>query len=110
MQVDPITPTLKAPGYQRLKLKCDDLLSDFAINFNLRCYTEETVEAAMAALESAAAAAQAVAAGDLVRGGVKHKHSTDVDYPCSSARRHEHYCKSCSDIGSSASAYLNPRP
>jgi len=29
-------PTFEAPGYERLKLKCDDLLSRFAFKFNLR--------------------------------------------------------------------------
>ena len=42
MQVDPIKPTLKAtlkaPGIQHLKLKCDEPLSNFAFSFNLRCY------------------------------------------------------------------------
>jgi len=37
--VDPIKPTLKAPGSERLKLKCDELLSTSAFNFNLRRYT-----------------------------------------------------------------------
>jgi len=42
VQVDPIKPTLKAPGTKRLKLKCDKLLSRFAFNFNLRrCTTAE---------------------------------------------------------------------
>ena len=36
MQADPIKPTLKAPGTKRLKLKCDELLSIFGFNFNLR--------------------------------------------------------------------------
>jgi hypothetical protein len=31
-------PTLKAPGSQRLILRCDELLSSFAYNFNLRRY------------------------------------------------------------------------
>jgi len=39
VQVDPIKPTLKAPGYERLKLECDILLSTYAFNFNLRHYT-----------------------------------------------------------------------
>ena len=39
MQVDPIKPTLKAPGSKLLKLKYDELLSSFAFNFNLRRYT-----------------------------------------------------------------------
>ena len=38
MQVDPIKHTLKAPGTKRLKLKCDEPLSDFAFNLNLRRY------------------------------------------------------------------------
>jgi len=40
VQVDPIKPTLKAPGTERLRLKCDDLVSCFAFNFNLRRYNQ----------------------------------------------------------------------
>jgi hypothetical protein len=39
VQVDPVKPTLKAPGTKRLKLKCDQLLSIFAFKFNLGPYT-----------------------------------------------------------------------
>jgi hypothetical protein len=39
VQVDPIKPKLKPPGTERLKLKCDDPLSNFGFKFNLRCYT-----------------------------------------------------------------------
>jgi hypothetical protein len=39
VQVDPIKPTLKAPGTKRLKLQYDILPSNFAVKFNLRCYT-----------------------------------------------------------------------
>jgi hypothetical protein len=39
VQVDPIKPTLTAPGLQRLKLKYYEVLSSFAFNFNLRRYT-----------------------------------------------------------------------
>jgi len=39
VQVDPIKPTLKAPGTKRLTQKCDESLSNFAFNFNLRRYT-----------------------------------------------------------------------
>jgi len=39
--VDPIKPTLKPTGTQRLKLKCDVLLSTSAFNFNLRRYSME---------------------------------------------------------------------
>jgi hypothetical protein len=41
VQVDPIKPTLKAPGNKRLKLECNELLSIFAFKFNLRRYTSE---------------------------------------------------------------------
>ena len=34
-------PTLKTPGYQLLQLKCDELLSNFAFNFNLHRYSAE---------------------------------------------------------------------
>ena len=36
MQVDPMTINLKPAGTERLKLKCDDPLRNFAFNFNLR--------------------------------------------------------------------------
>ena len=36
MQVDPIKPTLKAPGYEHLKLERENLLSNFAFKFNMR--------------------------------------------------------------------------
>jgi len=39
VQVDPIKSKLKAPGIKRLKLKYDELLSNFAFKFNLRRYT-----------------------------------------------------------------------
>jgi hypothetical protein len=38
VQVDPIKPTLKAPGTKRLKLDYDEPLSEFAFKFNLRRY------------------------------------------------------------------------
>ena len=39
MQVDPIKPTLKAPGTECLKLECDEPPSNFAFKINLRRYT-----------------------------------------------------------------------
>jgi hypothetical protein len=39
VQVDPIKPEFKPPGTTRLKLKCDDPLSNFAFKINLRRYT-----------------------------------------------------------------------
>ena len=43
MQLDPIKPTLKAPGIKLLKLKYDKLLSNFASKFNLRRYIKAGV-------------------------------------------------------------------
>ena len=40
MQVDPIKPTLKAPGTKRLKLEYYEMLSRFAFEFNLRRCTQ----------------------------------------------------------------------
>jgi hypothetical protein len=39
VQVNPIKPTLKAPGIKLLKLEFDKPLSNFAFKFNLRRYT-----------------------------------------------------------------------
>jgi len=38
VQVDPMKPTLKAPGSKRLKLEHEKLLSNVGFNFNLRRY------------------------------------------------------------------------
>ena len=43
MQVDPIQPTLKAPGTKRLKLDCDEPLSNCAFKLNLRRYKQVPV-------------------------------------------------------------------
>jgi len=47
-------PTLTAPGSERLKLKCDDPLSNFGFNFNLRCYIQEDFKTMIAAAASSA--------------------------------------------------------
>jgi hypothetical protein len=39
VRIDPMKPKLKAPGTERLKLKCDILLSTSAFKFLLRRYT-----------------------------------------------------------------------
>jgi hypothetical protein len=39
VQVDPIKPTLKAPGPMRQRLKRAELLSSFSFEFNLRRHT-----------------------------------------------------------------------
>jgi hypothetical protein len=41
MRVTPIEPTLKVRGTIRLKLKCDEPLSNFAFKYNLRHYNAE---------------------------------------------------------------------
>jgi hypothetical protein len=42
VQVDPIKPTLKATGTERLKLKYEELLSNVGFKFNLRRYNWDT--------------------------------------------------------------------
>jgi hypothetical protein len=42
VQVEPIKPTLKAPGTKRLKQQYDELLSSFPFKLNLRRYTKQT--------------------------------------------------------------------
>ena len=39
VQVEPIKPTLKAPGSKRLKLEHEKTLSNFAFKLNLRRYS-----------------------------------------------------------------------
>ena len=41
VQVDSMKPKLKPPGTKRSKLKCDILLSIYALEFILRRYTRE---------------------------------------------------------------------
>jgi hypothetical protein len=38
-QVDPVKPTLRAPGSERLKLKYEELLSNFGFKLSLRRYS-----------------------------------------------------------------------
>ena len=45
MQVDPIRPTLKAPGIKLLKLNYDTPLSNFGFKFNLRHYIPAELDA-----------------------------------------------------------------
>jgi hypothetical protein len=46
VQVDPIKPTLIAPGPERLKLKRDKLLSTFVFKFNLCRFTKGPLQRA----------------------------------------------------------------
>ena len=48
MQADPIKPRLKAPGTERLKLKYEELLSNFGFKVNLRRYSQVTAATAAA--------------------------------------------------------------
>jgi len=38
VQLEPMKPTLKPPGSERMKVRCDDVLSNFALTFQLRLY------------------------------------------------------------------------
>jgi len=78
VQVDPITPTLKAPVIERLKLEYDELLSSFAFNFKLRRYNlalrdAATAAALLSALTQAALTADDAAVG--ASGGTAKKRS-----------------------------------
>jgi hypothetical protein len=44
VQVDPINPTVKAPGTKRWKLRYDEPPSNFAFKFNVHHYTMVPVE------------------------------------------------------------------
>ena len=46
MQVDPVKPTLKAPGTKGLKLKYGKPLTNFGFKFNLRRHIQEDADAA----------------------------------------------------------------
>jgi hypothetical protein len=70
VQVDPIKPTLKAPGIKLLKLKCDKPLSNFAFKFNSRRYTEDA-EAVIAVSKSFNIHAQVVGRVEAVEGRSK---------------------------------------
>jgi len=43
VQVDPMEPTLKPPGTERLKLNHDEPPSNFAFKFNLRRYAKNVI-------------------------------------------------------------------
>ena len=43
MHANPTKPTLKAPGTERLKLKYEELLSNFGIKFDLRRYIKDVM-------------------------------------------------------------------
>ena len=58
VQVDPMTPMLKAPGPKPLKLKCDKLLSTCAFRSNLRRFSWGVCRACCACTASAAATRQ----------------------------------------------------
>ena len=46
MQVDPIKPTMKAPGPKLLKVKCDELLSTSPFKFNVRRFMKVVADKA----------------------------------------------------------------
>ena len=82
VQVDPMKPTLKAPGSERLKLICHDLLSNFAFKIYSRCYSvakkagAPTLPLPVTTPQDAIAAAVAAAAADFV--AAAHKDGGDA--------------------------------
>ena len=65
-------PTLKAPRIKRLKLKCDDPLSNMGFKFNMRRYSKvdavvQQVAATVAPWEEAAAEEEGRVAGACTR-------------------------------------------
>jgi len=78
LQVDPIKPTLKAPGTKRFRLSCNKLLSNVVFKFNLRRYSVDAVlthvqvlrDAVTELLASPAPFAAALAALDAFTAGV----------------------------------------
>ena len=85
VQLDPMKVTVKAPGSKRLKLKCEELLSNVAFNFNLLRYTAVIANAGQAPVpEPPVPVAIGVpfnALGSPGRGGYENKLSTDVESP-----------------------------
>ena len=47
MQVDNIKPQIKSAWFQRLRLKCDEPLSNVAFEFNLRRYTKAAMASSL---------------------------------------------------------------
>ena len=76
MQVEPIQFMLTAPGTERLKLKYDIVLSNFAFNFNLRRYV--TVKSATMASVFTYMSAEVDDGEPSVTAVVK----MDAPYPC----------------------------
>ena len=58
MQIDPIKPSLKAPGTNLLTIKCNKPLSTFAFKLNLRRYTKDNNTTNSAAVEAMALRAE----------------------------------------------------
>jgi hypothetical protein len=68
VQLDPTKPPLKAPGAEPFKPKCDELLSNFAFNFNLRGYIKVAERLTPQAALVGAGAAHAVLHSAMGRG------------------------------------------
>ena len=72
MQVDPLKPTLKAPGTQRLKvnmINCFQFCLNFAFKYNLRRYTMAEAAAASAGSEQRSGHRSDTSAGHPGHGG-----------------------------------------
>ena len=79
MQVDPMQPTLKAPGTNRLTLKGDEPLSTFAFKFNSRRCSQEDLEEQLLASNGAWSWRTERRQGlTLVHVGAQHHHIRDT--------------------------------
>jgi hypothetical protein len=75
-----MNPALKAPGSERLKLKCDDLRSFFAFNINLRRCRKVLVAVVRTAAQAAARTSF---------GGGRGLHSSTLELNLSRSRTHQ---------------------
>jgi hypothetical protein len=80
VQADAIEPKLKLPGTKRLKLKCDEPLSNLALKFKLRRYTWVP------------AASRAVCTSTYRLPRHRHAFKTSIIELIGSLLRGEHYC------------------
>ena len=71
VQVEPLKPKLNPPGIKRSKLKYDNPLSRFALNFNLRRYNwvYRAADAVLTVTPEDAASIAAIVAGKPAAGG-----------------------------------------
>jgi hypothetical protein len=89
-QVDPMKFTLNPPRSKRLKPKYDELLSNFALDFNLRRYSTGSGGNVFVQAGAALGGHRESSGGNITllsgRGVVENNHSTDIESPPPSPR------------------------